>query len=118
MATSERAAEASQVTTRPERAAAAAVLAAGVGAAALGLLTTLAEASESVADWLRLSDRVGPLSGKVVYSVIVWLVAWAIFHWLVRPARLTGAVLLVAGVLLGLGLLGTFPIFFELFAPE
>lgn len=103
---------------RPEGPAAAAILAAGIGAAVLGLLTTLAELSETVQGWLTLSEGVGPLSGKVVYTVVVWLVAWAVLHWLVRPARLTRGVLLAAGILLALGLLGTFPLFFGLFAPE
>lgn len=96
----------------------AAVMAAGFGAAVLGLLTTLAEASETVKDWLTLSEDVGPLSGKVVYSVVVWLVAWGVGYRLFRAARLTAGVLFVAGVLLGLGLLGTFPVFFDLFAPK
>src|SRR6266704_1241965 len=62
---------------RPEGPIAAAVIAGGVGAAALGVVTTLAEASTRVSDWLAWSDRVGPLSGKTIMAVVVWLVAWA-----------------------------------------
>src|SRR6266508_1808136 len=104
---------------RGEGPAAAALLGAGVGAFVLGLLTTLAEASTSIKDSLTLSDSVGPLSGKTTYAVVVWLVAWAVLHFTVgRRARLTTQVLTVVVVLFGLGLLGTFPIFFQLFAAE
>jgi hypothetical protein len=102
----------------PTGPAAAALLAAGVGAAALGLFTTLAEASEGFKDWLAFTDEVGPLSGKTTYAVAVWLVAWVVIHWLVRPKALTRTVLIVTAVLVGLGVLGTFPVFFEAFAPE
>jgi hypothetical protein len=105
--------------TRGEGPAAAALLGAGVGAFTLGLLTTLAEASMSIKDSLTLSDSVGPLSGKTTYAVVVWLVVWAVLHFTVgRRARLTTQVLTVVVVLFGLGLIGTFPIFFQLFAAE
>lgn len=99
--------------------AAAALLAAGIGAVVLGLLTTLAEASTTIKDSLALTDAVGPLSGKISYAVIAWLVAWAILHPTVgRRARLSASVLIVTAVLIVLGLLGTFPIFFQLFFAE
>jgi len=62
---------------KPEGPISAAIIAAGAGAFTLGLVTTLAEASESVADSLRWSTAVGPLSGKTLVTVIVWLVVWA-----------------------------------------
>jgi hypothetical protein len=103
---------------RPEGPAAAALLAAGVGSLALGVLTTVAEASEGFKDWLALTDDVGPLAGKTIYAVGIWLVAWAVIQWLVRPKAVTRTVLIVTAVLIGLGVLGTFPVFFEAFAPE
>jgi hypothetical protein len=48
------------------------------------VFTTLAEASTSVKDWLQWSDAVGPLSGKVIMAVLVWLVSWAILHVVLR----------------------------------
>jgi fluoride ion exporter CrcB/FEX len=97
----------------------AALLALGIGSFTLGLLTTLAETSESVADWLRINEGVGPLSGKTTFAVVVWLVAWAVLHFVLRArARLTNGVLVTTGVLIALGLLGTFPVFFQLFADE
>jgi hypothetical protein len=103
---------------RSEGPAAAALLAAGIGIAALGVVTTLAEVSESFKDWLAFSDDVGPLSGKTIAAVIVWLVAWAILHPLLRRRRLSRAILIATGILVLIGVVGTFPIFFEAFAPE
>jgi hypothetical protein len=104
---------------KPEGPISAAILAAGVGCFALGLLTTLAEASESVKDWLQWNDRVGPLSGKTILTVIIWLVSWVVLHLaLRRRAFETRRALTIALILIALGVLGTFPTFFQLFAPD
>jgi hypothetical protein len=104
---------------RPFGPAAAVLLATGIGAVVLGLLTTLNEASESINSFLRFSDAVGPLSGKTVFGSGAFLVSWAILHGLWRekapPVR---AVVIATAVLLALGLLGTFPPFFEAFASD
>jgi hypothetical protein len=99
--------------------AAAATLAVGIGAFVLGLLTTLAAASSDVNDWLRFNDRVGPLSGKTIIAVIAFFVSWGALAalWRRTSPRLR-PVLVAAAVLIALGLLGTFPIFFEAFASE
>ena len=68
------------VADKPEGPISAAIIAAGIGAFALGLFTTLAEASATLKDWLQWNDRVGPLSGKTLLAVAVWLAAWAILH--------------------------------------
>lgn len=103
---------------KPEGPIAAAIIAGGVGAVALGLFTTLAEASTSFKDWLDWNTRVGPLSGKTCLAVIVWLVAWAILHVIYRARAFeTRRALTVSLVLIGLGVLGTFPTFFQAFAP-
>ena len=103
----------------PTGPAAAATLAVGVGAFVLGLLTTLAEASTSIHDWLQFNDRVGPLSGKTIIAVIAFFASWGVLAALWRrsspPLR---PVLVAAAVLIVLGLLGTFPIFFQAFASE
>lgn len=104
---------------KPEGPISAAILAAGVGALALGVLTTLAEASTSVRNWLQWSDQVGPLSGKTIMAVLVWLASWVGLHvWLRRKTYETRRALIIALVLIALGVLGTFPTFFELFAPS
>lgn len=101
----------------PEGPVSAAILAAGVGATALGAVTVLAEASPGVKEWLTWSAPVGPLSGKTGVAVLAWLVAWAVLHPSLRKApTLTGRVVAIASVLIGLGVLATFPPLFQLFA--
>jgi hypothetical protein len=101
---------------KPEGPIAAAIIAGGIGAAALGFFTTLAEASEGAKNWLQWSDAVGPLSGKVLMAVLVWLVAWAVLHLALRNRPYeTRRALVISLVLIGLGVLGTFPLFFQAF---
>jgi len=103
---------------KPEGPIAAAILAAGIGALALGVLTTLAEGSEKVKDFLNLYDPVGPLSGKTIGAVIAWLVAWAILHVVYRTKAVESRKeLAISLILIVLGVVGTFPIFFQAFAP-
>ena len=105
-----------QFEDKPEGPIAAAIIAGGLGAAALGLFTTLAEASESIRSWLQWSDAVGPLSGKVLMALLVWLVAWALLYLALRNKPYeTRRALTIALVLIGLGVLGTFPLFFQAF---
>jgi hypothetical protein len=106
-------------TDRPEGPISAAILAAGIYAVALGLLTTLAEASTSFKDNLALSDKVGPLSGKTIYAVAVWIVAWVVLHFVLRDKEVESRrVLGITLVLIAIGVVGTFPIFFQLFTPD
>jgi hypothetical protein len=108
-----------EFTDKPEGPIAAAILAGGVGCFALGVLTTLAEASTSIKDWLNWQDRVGPLAGKTGMAVIIWLVAWGALHAVYRDKPFeTRRALTIALVLVGLGAVGTFPTFFQAFAPE
>ncbi|BDG61296.1 hypothetical protein [Caldinitratiruptor microaerophilus] len=67
-----------ETASRPNGPAAAALVAAGIGSFALGLFTTLTEISAGFKAFLTWSDPVGPLSGKALGAVIVWLVAWAV----------------------------------------
>jgi hypothetical protein len=107
------------VVDKPEGPISAAIIAAGIGAAALGLFTTLAEASATVKDWLQWNDRVGPLSGKTLLAVAVWLAAWAILHVTLRNRPFeTRRALIITVVLLALGVIGTFPTFFQAFTSE
>jgi len=104
---------------KPEGPISAAIIAGGIGAFALGLLTTLAEANETIKGWLDLSSRVGPLSGKTIGAVVIWLVAWAILHTLMRRTEYeTRRAFGIALVLVILGVIGTFPTFFQTFAAE
>jgi hypothetical protein len=106
-----------EFTDKPEGPIAAAILAGGVGALALGLFTTLAEASTGLKDWLSWKDRVGPLSGKTGMAVIIWLVAWAVLHLVYRDKPFESRrAFTIAMVLVALGAVGTFPTFFQAFA--
>jgi hypothetical protein len=105
--------------TRPNGPVAAAFLAAGIGAAMMGVMTTLSEASASISSALNWSRPVGPLSGKVGVTLIVYFLSWLILHFVLRGRNVKLATFMtVALVLLVIGFLGTFPPFFELFAAE
>jgi hypothetical protein len=93
-------------------AAAAAILAAGIGSFVLGLLTTLAAASRPIGNVLAFYGPTGPLSGKTTVAVLIWLAAWVLLHrtWKDRQVNFGPVLILIA-----LALLGTFPLFFEAF---
>ena len=96
--------------------AAAVVLAAGLGCFTLGLLSVLTAASGRVSDALTLSERVGDISGVSIAAVVVFFTAWVVLTLAWRranPALMRVAA--VSGSLIGLGVLGTFPPFFNLF---
>jgi hypothetical protein len=94
----------------------AALVAAGIGSAVLGVLTTLAELSARLKNVLNIYDPVGPLSGKPTVPVIIWLIAWYVLarRWHVRPPVMKSA-LVAPFILIGAGFVGTFPLFFEVF---
>jgi hypothetical protein len=98
---------------------AAVFLAASIGSLVLGILTTLAEASDGISSALEWSKAVGSLSGKTIISVLVFLVSWGILHSVLRdrdpdPRK----VFMWTAGLVALGIVLTFPTFFQLFAPE
>jgi len=98
---------------------AAAMIAGGAGAATIGLLAVLAEASEAIADALNWWKPAGPLTGKTLTGVAVFFVSWVVLHLIFRGKNVNFArATTIALILLGLGLLGTFPPFFALFAAE
>jgi hypothetical protein len=101
---------------KPEGPIAAAILAGGVGALAMGVVTTLSEASTGFSNALKWNAAVGPLSGKTIVTVLVWLAAWAVLHLAYRRKPYeTRRALTIALILIGVGVLGTFPTFFDMF---
>ena len=99
---------------RPSGPAAAVVLAAGLGSFTLGLLSVLTAVSPSISSALTLSDRVGDLSGVTTASVAVYAATWGLLAiWWRRADPPLMRVARAAAVLIGLGLLGTFPPFFN-----
>jgi hypothetical protein len=93
----------------------AAIVAAGIGCAALGAVTSLAELSPMVKAFLNFYEPVGPLSGKTSVPVLLWCVAWLALavSWQTNPPSLKTA-LIATFALIGVGLVGTFPPLFEL----
>lgn len=100
----------------PNGPAAAAILAAGVGSAVIGLLTTGAVISAGLKSALTWWGPAGPLSGKTGVGVIAWLVSWIVLNTLWKDKDVAFVrVLVVTLVLLALGVLLTFPPVFEAF---
>ena len=92
----------------PNGGALAAVLAAGIGAFALGLFVVANEAGIFAAP--SLYGPTGGLSGRATFAVVTWLVAWGILHARWRARELAaGRVLRWTLVLVGLGVVMTFP---------
>ena len=97
----------------------AAFIASGIGSVALGLMIILTEMKsgaglKSALTWF---SGVGPLSGKTGVAVIAFVVSWVALHFAFknRGISLTTA-FVVTLVLVGLGVLMSFPPFFDLFA--
>jgi hypothetical protein len=94
---------------------AAAILAAGIGCAALGILAFAGDASDSIGKALNFYNPTGTLSGVTTLAIIIWLIAWFVL------ARLWGnktvdivKINVISFVLLAVGFLLTFPPFADL----
>lgn len=86
----------------------AAVLAGGVGAFAVGAFVILNEAGLYAAP--SLHGPAGGVSGRTTFAAATWLISWAILHWRWGGRRIEpGPVIVTTLVLVGLGLLATFP---------
>ena len=86
----------------------AALVGGSIGAFAMGVVVILDEAGIFVAP--TLYGPAGGVSGRTTLATIVWLVGWAVLHhrWKGReiaPRR----IYLVTLILIGLGILATFP---------
>ncbi|MEO8477165.1 MAG: hypothetical protein ABI572_08955 [Actinomycetota bacterium] len=97
---------------------AAVFLSAGIASVVLGILTMLAEASASIKTKLELNAGVGALSGKTIGATLVFLVSWAILHVVYKgkdpePKK----IFMWTWILIAIGVVMTFPIFFQAFAP-
>ena len=94
--------------------AAAVVLAAGIGCFTLGLLSVLTAASGRISEALTLSERVGDVSGVTTATAVVFFAVWGALSltWRRSDPPLM-RVALASGALVVLGLLGTFPPFFN-----
>ena len=102
----------------PNGEAVAALISAGIGVFVLGLLTTLAAASTDIANMLNWNKGVGPLSGKTIVPVAIWLISWVALTMTWKGKNVNfGRATVATFTLILLGLLLTFPLFFDLFKP-
>jgi hypothetical protein len=92
----------------PNGAGLAAVLAAGIGSAAMGAFVLANEAGVFAAP--ALYAPAGGLSGRSTFAVLVWLAAWGALHarWRERTLRATTIVGWTV-LLIAVGLVATFP---------
>lgn len=93
----------------------AAILAAGIGCAAIGVLAFAGDASDAIGKLLNVYNPVGTLSGVTTLGIIVWLVSWFALNRLWRTQTVAMVKInLAAYVLLAVGFLLTFPPFMDL----
>jgi hypothetical protein len=100
----------------PNGPAAAAILAGGIGAFCMGLVTSIAEIITSTQNLLKWVGPVGPLSGKIGVTLVVFALTWVVLgsRWKDKDVAFD-RIANIALVLLVLGLIGTFPLFWHLF---
>ncbi len=106
---------------KPDGPGAAMMISAGIGIFVLGFLTVLAEASTGAKTWLQKWEwgvGVGPLAGKTTIASVAYIVSLVVLWvvWRVKNVNLKRA--FTIGLVLGvLGAVGTYPTFFQAFAP-
>jgi hypothetical protein len=92
----------------PNGAAMASVFAAGLGAFAMGLIVVVNEAGLFAAP--ALYGPAGGVTGRTTFAILVWLVAWGVLHARWRAREIAPHRILVwTLILIGVGVLGTFP---------
>jgi hypothetical protein len=94
---------------------AAAILAAGIGCAVVGILAFAGDASAAIGRLLNFYNPTGTLSGVTTVAIIVWLVAWFALNrsWQMRTVPMV-KVSAFSFVFLAVGFLLTFPPFMDL----
>jgi hypothetical protein len=94
---------------------AAAILAAGIGCAAMGILAFAGDASDAIGKFLNFYNPTGALSGVTTLGILAWLVSWFALSRLWANSNVAiGRVNLSAFILLLVGFLLTFPPFMDL----
>jgi len=102
--------------TKPSGPAAAAILAAGIGCFVMGLVTSLAAGVSTFSSAIAFVKPVGPLSGKSDIAIAAYFIAWLVLYLVWRKKDVNiGRVGTATLILVGLGIVGTFPTFFNLF---
>ena len=93
----------------------AAILAAGIGCGAVGILAFAGDASDAIGKALNIYNPTGTLSGVTTVAIIVWLVTWFALsrRWRERSVSMI-KINTAAFALLIVGFLLTFPPFIDL----
>jgi len=115
MGTSQKFVGANDADSIPNGPGAAAILAAGIGCAMLGILALAGDASDAVAKFLNFYNPTGTLSGVTTVSIVVWLASWYVLNRMWRTEAVDMFKVSVAAYIgLAIGLLLTFPPFMDL----
>lgn len=95
----------------------AALFSAGIGCAAFGVLTLLSECVPALSKALNWYKPSGALSGVAILAIIIWLVVWAALgaRWHHRRLQNERSLMIATVVLVLVGIVTTFPPFYELF---
>jgi hypothetical protein len=94
--------------------AAAAILAAGVGSLTLGVVTAVSEVAGSLRPLMAFYRPAGPLSGRTILALAIWLASWLVLHILWKNRQIDIPKIFIWTLLfVALGLVGTFPPPFE-----
>ncbi len=102
---------------KPNGPVSAALLAGGIGSAAMGVVTLLVELDPkgAFASALVWSKPVGNLSGKSSLAIIAFFLSWVILHFIWKGKETNfSRISMIAIALLLVGLLATFPPFWSL----
>ena len=100
----------------PSGPAAAAILSAGIGVGAYGIITFIAQIVRPFGAAITVYGPAGPLTGKTTLGVVAWLLAWAVLHFLWRKQNIdVKYVFVLALVFMVIGFIGLFPPVFEAF---
>ena len=95
---------------------AAAILSAGVGCFVLAVLALAGDKSALVKSLLNIYKPTGTLSGVTTVAILSWLCLWGFLEWRWRKKTVAVASICASAlVLLGAGLLLTFPPIVDLF---
>lgn len=114
-----------QTQLKPNGPPAAAVIATGIGATVLGLMTTLSEYSKDFSKFLDFSKNygigsgVGPLSGKVIIAVAAYFISWFVLALLWRGKEVNfNRAFMIGMILVAVGFALTFPPIFLAFEKQ
>ena len=99
----------------PNGSGAAAILAAAIGCATLGVLAFAGDASAAIGKMLNFYNPTGSLSGVTTIAIVVWLAVWFLLAraWEKQDVNLR-TISVVSYMLLAVGFLLTFPPFMDL----